>query len=57
MRKENNNWGKKKSYLTVLLFDDVVGKIMGKDKSLESGRYFFVGGGGGAAKLFLSLTT
>jgi|TARA_B100001540_G_scaffold300191_1_gene305415 hypothetical protein len=56
MRKENNNWGKKKS-LTVLLFDDVVGKIMGKDKSLESGRYFFVGGGGGAAKLFLSLTT
>jgi len=42
MRKENNNnWGKKKSYLTVLLFDDVVGKIiMGKDK-----------------KLFLSLTT
>ena len=51
MRKENNNWGKKKS-LTVLLFDDVVGKIMGKDKSLESGRYFFVGGGG-AAKLFL----
>ena len=57
MRKENNNWGKKKS-LTVLLFDDVVGKIMGKDKSLESGRYFFVGGGGGGgAKLFLSLTT
>ena len=34
--KENNNWGKKKSYLTVLLFDDVVGKIMGKDKSLLS---------------------